>query len=48
MGPKEETDDPDDVKMELGDNRADVHPGQTMLNVAFHRNHNRIAREFAR
>ena len=48
MGPKESSDDPDDVKMKLGDNRGDVHPGQTVLNVAFHRQHNAIARELQR
>ena len=48
LGPKEEAKHSDDVKMEFGDDRGDVTPGQTMLCTVFLRNHNRIAIKFAR
>lgn len=38
----------DEVKMEFGDTRGDVHPGFTLLTTVFLRNHNRLARQLRR
>ena len=46
--PREGTSDPDDLQFRCGDDRADVTPGQSLISMAFVRNHNKLARKLAR